>query len=564
MKPLYNLLFIAFVLLFSTHVIANEVIVKGYIKSTNGSPVVNQKVKVSVDAYTNSQCKDEKEVVTNSNGFYTATVKCSNTIVKVKIATLNCNGVVLFENPHVPPSGIVEKNFSICQTPPTNCEAAFRFDKSNTNPFLFHFNSSTSRGTTAADNIVKRRWRFGDGSVLEGNEVNPAHKYAGKGVYEVCLTIITAAGCEKTTCHKIVIEQNTACQPEFNFTSSAANYKEIKFNSAPSTTSTGDNIISRQWHFGDGKSATTIDPVHVYDRDGSYRVCLVIKTAQGCVKEICKTIEIKGKKCEAAFVYEHLANTASISGYSIRFNSSKSTSNDNIVSRTWTFGDGTTGNTVDPLHKYEKPGLYNVCLTIKTQNGCESKECKQVQVGPSTVNCTPKITFDRISPKKIKFNSNTSIVAGGDQIISRSWFFGDGTSITTGNQVSVEKEYNRPGNYTVCLYIKTANGCENKVCIPFKIEETSSTLSDERIKIVTIYPAPVQTQMTTEVWSLHNNINATLAIYDIYGVKKWEEKKVLVQGTNVNVIATGFLLPGPYLFKVTTMYGVKSRQFHKM
>ena len=842
MKPFYNLISIFFLVLMSTQVQANEVIVKGQLKFSNGSPVVNHKVYVSADTSTTTlSCRDAKIVYTNPNGFYTATLNCPGNIVRVVISTENCDGSLLVERPQVSSSGVVEKNFIICnpglstncesnfkfentigsrltfhfnstssrvstsadsivkrrwrfgdgtikegneinpshtypgkgiyevcltiytakgcektschrlvveepvptcvaifkfyqstnsrltfhfasesshstsntdsivkrgwrfgdgsiregneknishtfpgkgvyevcltivtakgcektfcqriiieeaptncaaifkfeksnanrftfhfksdsshgasstdkivkrrwkfgdgtilegneinpfhtypgkgvyevcltivtstgcekttcqriiiEEAPTNCAAIFKFEKSNTNRFTFHFKSDSSHGASSTDKIVKRRWKFGDGTILEGNEINPVHTYPGKGVYEVCLTIVTSAGCEKTTCKKIEIEEplRVDCNVEFNYTVAASNVKEIRFNSSITTATPADNI-SRLWRFGDGKESTEINPVHVYQQDGNYRVCLIIKTTSGCVKEICKLVEIRTPKCEAKFIYEMLpATISSTLGYTVRFNSSTSISNDTIVSRTWLFGDGSSANTLDTRHTYTQPGLYNVCLVIKTRSGCESRECKQVLVGPNALACTPDFTYERVSAHKIKFNSEMSKVAAGDEIIERTWIFGDASPVLTGNQRIVEKEYARPGVYTVCLKIKTAKGCENKICRQVRVEDNSPALSSiTPIKIVALFPSPVHTQMTTEVWSLNNNIKASLAIYDIYGVKKWEMQKVLLQGNNVTVVATSSLLAGPYFFKVTTMYGVVSRPFYKL
>lgn len=653
MKQLYSIAALCFLILFCNHANANEVVVKGYLKYTDGKPVVNQQVKVSIDSTVNA-CRQDKVVATDQNGFYKATLSCSTIFPRVTIATANCNGTYLVESPQVPPAGVVEKNFTICLPAPRICEAAFNFQRSTSNALLYHFNSSSSGGinqndsvvrrrwkfgdgtilegndvdpqhfytlmgsyevcltiftkagcektickqlivelpeckayfrfepvkdkplsfifksdsslaTSSTDEIVKRKWRFGDGTIVEGNEINVSHTYATKGNYEVCLTIYTKSGCEKTICKQVVAElpTNTECRPEFNFVPATGNYKEIKFNSAATTIASGDVITSRRWLFGDGHEATTIDPVHTFEKDGTYKVCLLIKTQKGCTKELCKYIEIKARKCEAYFSF--LIDTITTnSKFNVKFNSSPSSSNDSIVSRYWNFGDGTSATTIDPMHTFTKPGLYNICLVIKTRNGCESQICKQILFGPNASQCATHFTFERLSNKKLRFNSNMSWASVGDTIVERKWNFGDGSPVVTGNVSSVLKEFNRPGTYSVCLTTKTAKGCESKVCVSVKIEDSTNRAETAPIKIVTLYPAPVRNQMTTEVWSLHNNVSATLGVYDIYGVKKWEQHKLLQQGVNVTVVPTSALLPGPYFFKVTSMYGTQSRQFYKL
>src|SRR5688572_26834583 len=70
---------------------------------------------------------------------------------------------------------------------------------------------------------------------------------------------------------------------------------------------------------------------------------------------------------------------------------------------------------------------------IKACTGCETEICKQVLVAPDTQQCATHFTFERLSSKKIGFNSNMSWGSVGDDIVERRWNFGDGSPILTGN-----------------------------------------------------------------------------------------------------------------------------------
>jgi len=113
------------------------------------------------------------------------------------------------------------------------------------------------------------------------------------------------------------------------------------------------------------------------------------------------------------------------------------------------------------------------------------------------------------------------------------------------------------------LKIRTALNCEKTFYGAVPVQDSINTTNQDRIKIVSLYPTPATYQMQAVVWSLQNNIQAELAIYDIYGTKKWSTNKVLLAGNNVTVIPTGFLAPGPYYLRVTTIFGVKSKSFFK-
>ncbi|MDE3253370.1 MAG: hypothetical protein KGO92_11225, partial [Bacteroidota bacterium] len=168
--------------------------------------------------------------------------------------------------------------------------------------------------------------------------------------------------------------------------------------------------------------------------------------------------------CKAAFSYKSLST-------GIQFNGAGSAAlpGDSIISRTWIFGDTTaalTGNRIDPVHPYSKPGIYQVCLTIKTKKGCSSSYCQTVVYTPASNDCqaVAAIQFEKIANKKFRFNSNQSSTLPGDSIFQRIWTFSDGSSLD-GNQINPIKEFKDSGAYTVCLSIRTVKGCEKQICI---------------------------------------------------------------------------------------------------
>lgn len=152
------------------------------------------------------------------------------------------------------------------------------------------------------------------------------------------------------------------------------------------------------------------------------------------------------------------------------------TAPDSIISRTWTFGDGSaplTGNRIDPVHIYAKPGLYQVKLVIKTKNGCESSYSLQVHINGNTIPPIPtncKAFFSStVNDSIVQFNSLGSLASTtpgtiADSIISRTWYFMDNypNTFQAGNIIDPTYVYAHPGTYSVTLVIKTQKGCESK------------------------------------------------------------------------------------------------------
>jgi len=62
----------------------------------------------------------------------------------------------------------------------------------------------------AGDSIISRYWRFGDSTVLSGNEPAPAKEYMANGVYTVCVNTLSAKGCKAEFCQTIAVADSIA------------------------------------------------------------------------------------------------------------------------------------------------------------------------------------------------------------------------------------------------------------------------------------------------------------------------------------------------------------------
>lgn len=454
----------------------------------------------------------------------------------------------------------------------SNCHANFTYSAMSAGAVQFT-NTSSTLGTNA-----QYYWTFGNSG--GSTAVNPVYTFV-PGTYNVCLRVYnTATGCADSICKTIVINTPpppTNCEAVYSFTglpvtSPAAGFT-LQFGSSAShaTSATGDSIHERIWIWGDGSTTTgnVVYPIHTYTTPATYNVCLVIRSVSGCSDTTCKSITVPMPNqvtCQSKFTYENLPFTTP-PNRPVKFNSTTSAAGpgDSIIYRRWTFGDGTTLISNNPIvtHNYTQPGTYTVCLTIKSALNCEKTECKVVVVTQVTSACVPHFNWQRTAPKQASFNSAMSWVPVNDTIIQRTWNFGDATPLLTGNVVAPVHNYLNFGIYTVSLRIKTVHNCEQTFYAPVIVQDSINNATGEPIKIISIFPNPASVQTQVVVWSLHNNVQAELAIYDVYGSKKWSINKVLLQGNNITVVPTSFLLPGPYYLKVTTVYGIKSRPFFK-
>lgn len=452
-----------------------------------------------------------------------------------------------------------------------HCKAYFTWERKDS---LIVFNSAGAKGISDADSIISRTWYYADSSTsvsLGGNVIAPSYPYSKPGTYKVYLVIKTKSGCESKYGAAVTIPPTANCKAYFNWTRKDS---LIVFNSADSRGATErDSIISRTWSYTDSSKTLSlggniIAPSYPYTKPGTYKVYLVIKTRSGCENKFGASVVIlppaPPSGCKALFTY-------SKQNGEVKFNSNGSrgtTEKDSVISRVWFFGDSTVpmeGNHINPSHSYTKPGKYLVKLYIKTQSGCESKYSETITIGNPDCRAEAQFTAERISLKKIAYNSSLSKALPGDSIIQRTWKFGDNT-ILSGNEINPVKEFAQTGLYTSCLYIKTLNGCEAKICREIVVKDTVTTpqANVDYIKIIQLNPNPVVTRMMATIYSRNNNAETEITVFDIYGTAKFRLKKLLQQGNNMIEIGCESLYHGPYFLKVTSKNGRDSKAFYKL
>ncbi|MDC3338179.1 gliding motility-associated C-terminal domain-containing protein, partial [Flavobacteriales bacterium] len=143
-----------------------------------------------------------------------------------------------------------------------------------------------------------------DGVVdFEGGNMNPTYTYNSPGLYDVCVTVITASGCESTITTSGLVEVYPV--------------PTAGFSPSPSTTSEISPIIqfydesfgaeTYVWVFGDGDSisgmgsdvinltntnGTVQDPEHFYGSVGTYSVTQIVTNIYGCIDQITSAITV--------------------------------------------------------------------------------------------------------------------------------------------------------------------------------------------------------------------------------------------------------------------------------
>lgn len=323
------------------------------------------------------------------------------------------------------------------------------------------------------DVINSWTWDFGDGNTGTGQ--NPTHTYMNEGIYDVTLTIGTTSGCTDVVTIPVEVYPNPV--PQFVSTSECeGTQNEFTDQSTVSNQYTTNQIVNWSWAFGDGNSATGQTPTNTYPNEGVYAAELTVTTDRGCTASITNDVLVYPNP-----VVSFLPTEVCL-GIPTQFTDETTLNNSNtqnqIIGWDWDFGDGVTSNVQNPQHTYLTEGIYNVELTITTDNGCIITEVIPVTVFPNPV---ADFIVDDVCLNTTSVFTDLSTVnpTNGDAIVTWTWDFGNGVS--SGSPTPTHTYVNE-NVYQVTLTVKTNNGCV-----------------DSKIKPTKVFPNPVPNFTPTEV-----------------------------------------------------------------
>jgi gliding motility-associated-like protein len=141
-------------------------------------------------------------------------------------------------------------------------------------------NVVVSNQSVSATNWI---WTFGDGNT--SSIQNPSNNYLTPGEYTIKLISLNPATCNKkdSISKKIIILGS----PIADFTWSP---NPPEPNKAVELTNKSIGASRYLWEFGDGATSSNKDETHIYQKDGTYNVCLTAYNEVGCKDSVCKPV----------------------------------------------------------------------------------------------------------------------------------------------------------------------------------------------------------------------------------------------------------------------------------
>ena len=219
--------------------------------------------------------------------------------------------------------------------------------------------------------------------------------------------------------------------PTAGFTASSTNL-QASFDGSSSSA----NVTTHTWLFGDGNTGGGVNETHTYATPGIYTITLIVSNACGVTDTATQQIVVCGTPT-AVF-------NSSTFGLSVTPNASGSGGIGNAYA--WDFGDGNTGNGVNPTHTYGTQGTYGITLVVTDTCGSTDTIVDSVTVCSAPV---ASYTYS-IAGFTATFNASASSNA-----VQYFWDFGDGNS---GTGVNPTHTYTVNSNYSVLLYAVNACG----------------------------------------------------------------------------------------------------------
>ena len=241
--------------------------------------------------------------------------------------------------------------------------------------------SEQTTGYQIASRAVNYIWNFGDGgSPASGQKA--IHKFAQSGTYYVSVIASSPSGATAAQVHKTTLNKIVKDSPIKNNKEVLQDYP-ITFNS-PFTDKNVLNTHTIRWDFGDGTTVENkLAPEHVYRQVGSYTVSLEITNEKGSTTSSKIPVEVVPAVLK---ILSLSANPASAPGESTNFAAIVDNSNDEPLTYSWDFGDGSKKNYSKEdqgkqvSHIYTEEGTYTVTLTVDSPTNSHAVESISITI----------------------------------------------------------------------------------------------------------------------------------------------------------------------------------------
>jgi large repetitive protein len=315
---------------------------------------------------------------------------------------------------------------------------------------------SFTNATTGATSFT---WNFGDGSaplITNTSQSTIVHTYNTAGVFTVKIDLTN--GCSDTT---VFTTATVYAKPIAAFTTNAGVYC---LGDTVRTSNTSANATNYLWFWGDGTTATSDNPVHVFTVAGDYTIRLQADRSNSfgpvCFDTAARNITILVKPNAAI-----QSNIAAVNCVPFTYTASVPAVTSESI--TWQIGDTAVSATPIVLngsaisYTFTKPGTFTIKSVSENFLGCRDSAFQTF-----TVRGTPKAGFTPLITTVCKtdttvLHTNTSL-PGDNGPLTYRWLI-DGSFVTNNGNLTynyfVPGASSLPRQFTTWLVATNVVGC---------------------------------------------------------------------------------------------------------
>lgn len=297
-------------------------------------------------------------------------------------------------------------------------------------------------------------WKFGDGAVATGSDVT--HTYAASGKYTVEVTVTDDAGLTDTASLNTTVTDKPVFNSVTATPSTAGPNDTITFTADVSDPDQYPSALTVSWDFGDGDTASdTTSTTHSYTSSGTYTV---VASATDGVHVVTSAVVVTVTDAPVISADGIIVSPSGTVKPTETVNFSVAASDPdafpNPLTATWDFGDGTAGGSgLSPSHAFTSPGAYTVTATVSDGALTDSATTNILVTYAPVINGITVAPSEPESNQNITFSVDATDPDGFPGVLTMSWDFGDGSTLSGTTALSASHTYSQSGFYTVVVTV---------------------------------------------------------------------------------------------------------------
>ncbi len=341
-----------------------------------------------------------------------------NVLLASGSVTADANGLVHVSNFQVSRTGnyfILNNSTPVNQAPNAIASAT---PTSGTAPLNVQFTGSTSNDPDGS--IASYAWSFGDGGTA--TTANPARTYSTAGNYSARLIVTDDDGAKDTAFVAIQVSAPNQAPNAIASATPTSGIAPLNVQFTGSTSNDPDgSIASYAWSFGDGGTATTVNPARTYSTAGNYAARLIVTDNLGAKDTAFVAIQVTAPGAnQPPNAIASATPTSGTAPLNVQFTGSASNDPDgSIASYAWSFGDGGTATTANPAYAYNTAGNYAARLIVTDNLGAKDTAFVAIQATSSSPGNLPTLRVNVGGPQYVTGSGKTFLA---DQVYSAGSF----------------------------------------------------------------------------------------------------------------------------------------------